>query len=135
EGAVALVLHVVDRSCVLDAPHLREQCRKLARHILPLDPVRVADDLVPLLVGRTAEVGEQSTADPNRLAHVEELVARPDHAVHPGPGRGTCPYFGAGVACGSGALREQRVRTLLEAGAEVQGVSAGRRGSRMRSGS
>jgi hypothetical protein len=60
EDAVALVLDVEGWPPALDAAHLEEQRGELAGYVLPLDAVRVADDLGRLLAPVGTEVREQA---------------------------------------------------------------------------
>ena len=89
-------------------PQLLEQRRELARHVIPLDALGLADDARALVLGkRAAEVAEQPRAELLRLADVHDLAVGSEHAID----AGRSVALRAHVRAHDGDLRVRRRRT------------------------
>src|SRR5690606_34939101 len=116
---VPLVLDVVDRAPALDLTHLGEERRELVRDVVPLDAMRVADDLGRFLAAAGAEVREEASTHAHGLPHVEHLPRGPDHPIDAGAVTGVLPYVVAEFRC---ATHGRLLQLRLPRGPAVAGL-------------
>ena len=84
--SVAFHRDVEPRTVALDQPQLLEQRGKLARRVLPLDPVGFAHDASALVRRElAAEIAEQARSQLFRLADVDDFSVGGEHAIDSRP--------------------------------------------------